>query len=54
MKNKTNKTIELTKNEITKDEIYVFLSSLNDLQIDYLERQIKNKRLREYLRSLNN
>jgi hypothetical protein len=49
-----NKTIELTKNEITKDEIFVFLSSLNDLQIDYLERQIKNKRLRKYLNSLNN
>ena len=48
------KTIELIKNEISKDEIFVFLNSLNDLQIDYLERQIKNKRLRKYLNSLNN
>jgi len=46
--------IKLTKNEITKDQIFDFLNSLNDSQIDYLERQIKNKRLRKYLNSLNN
>ena len=49
-----NAKIELTKNEITKNQIFVFLNSLNDLQIDYLERQIKNKRLRKYLNSLSN
>lgn len=51
MKKKAN---ELIKNEISKDVIFVFLNSLNDLQIDYLERLIKNKRLRKYLNSLNN
>ena len=41
------------KNEITKDEIFIFLNSLNEKQIEYLEKQIKNKRLRKYLQTLN-
>jgi hypothetical protein len=42
------------KNEITKDQIYVFLNSLNEKQIDYLEKQIKNLKLKKYLRTLKN
>jgi len=41
------------KNEITKNQIFDFLNALNEKQVEYLEKQIKNLRLKQYLRTLN-